>query len=159
MAWIPIDLNWIWIVPMTILSCLLAYAILDGLLFKPGEEDEYLSNPDIPDFRLNVLSEVQRCSVIVGFLGTLVGTYQVLQSLGTNRGADTFHDMFSGIATAVTSSIIGCIMFLLAIAGDRLIRTRWSLSRRLWRNHWYFRRGIANASLNTPPSPTTECHE
>ena len=126
---------------MTGLSCLMCCAVVDGLIFMPCEEDKlYRSTEGITDIRISILEEVQRCSVIVGFLGTLVGTYQVLDSLGRDRSAESFHAMFSGVATAVTSSIIGCLLFLLAIGGDRLIRCRWSVARRLWKNHWYFKR-------------------
>ena len=136
-----IGLEWIWMIPMAGLSCLMCCALVDGLLFMPCDEEKfYRPKEEILDVRIAILAEVQRCSVIVGFLGTLVGTYQVLESLGRDRSAESFHAMFSGVATAVTSSIIGCLLFLVAIAGDRLVRLRWSMARKLWKNHWYFKR-------------------
>ncbi len=69
-----------------------------------------------------LLGEVQRCCVVTGFLGTLLGVYQVMQSLSQSN----MEQMFSGMGSAIISSIAGCIIFLGAFFAEQLVRLRWT---------------------------------
>ncbi len=105
--------DWIWVIPMGILYLTAVIAFLDGLLLSPGARKE--------DPRIVLLGEVQRCCIVTGFLGTLLGVYQVLQSLSGNA----IEQMFTGMGSAITSSIAGCLLYLGAFFCEQLIAFRW----------------------------------
>ena len=106
--------DWIWAVPMGGLYLVGVIAFLDGLLLAPMSRG--------PDPRAVLLGEVQRCCIVTGFLGTLIGVYQVLQSLS----GSAIEQMFSGMGSAITSSIAGCVLYLGAFFCEQLILLRWS---------------------------------
>lgn len=116
MIWPLQSTDWIWAAPMALLYLTAVTAFLDGLLLSPKPD----ATPD-NDQRINLLGEVQRCCVVTGFLGTLLGVYQVLQSL-TGSNLD---QMFAGMGSAITSSIAGCLLFLGAFFAEQLVRLRW----------------------------------
>jgi len=119
--------DWIWILPMIILNIAWVYCLVDGVLFNPGTGKEMSLDGEINDRRVLGLSEVQRCCVVVGFLGTLLGTYKVLLGIAQNGGAQTMlQNMFQGMATAILSSIVGCVMFLFAAGAEHIVAGRWS---------------------------------
>ena len=117
--------DWVWVAPMLVLSALTWSALLDGILFSASTTLRRTSNA--VDLRLLILGEVQRCCVVVGFLGTLCGAYRVLLSLGAEHGAAALQSMFTGMATALLSSVVGCIIFLLSAAAENVVVWRHKL--------------------------------
>lgn len=118
--------DWGWIVPMSVLNVMMIFSFIDGLLFSPPLRGRALSRGAGSDSRVIALSEVQRCCVVIGFLGTLLGTYQVLLAMANTGNAKMLQQMFQGMSTAIVSSIVGCVMFLASAAAEHIVAARWA---------------------------------
>ena len=80
-----------------------------------------------------VLGDVRQCSVVVGFLGTLLGSYQVLKNLSSAGDGVGFADLFGGLSGALTSSIYGVLVFLACVVVSKVLerpsRKAWAMAR------------------------------
>jgi len=80
-----------------------------------------------------ILGDVRQCSVVVGFLGTLLGSYQVLRNLSSAGNGVGFADLFGGLSGALTSSIYGVLLFLACVVVTKVLerpsRKAWATAR------------------------------
>lgn len=118
--------DWIWVAPMATLSVVMIFSLIDGLIFSSSSARSTQGGAIQGDRRINALVEVQRCCVVVGFLGTLLGTYKVLFTISGAGNQEMLQNMFQGMATAILSSVVGCIMFLLSAGAEQLVSARWA---------------------------------
>jgi len=76
-----------------------------------------------------LFGDIQQCSVVVGFLGTLLGSYEVLRDISHAGSGVGFGDLFGGLSGAITSSIYGVLLFLGCVLAGKILE---GPSRRTW---------------------------